>query len=262
MNIADLLNNVVNQFIVTPSGDPGYIGSKGFVFDILGDEEAMFDSDITDHYVEENFSIQDHIALRPPEFMLTGFVGEITDIFQNAFLNILTTVQSMSAVSDYTLQFGAQATQVYNQIAAVASQVGVVLNQAQNVYNTISGPSTTEGKQQSAYNKFVDLYMNRTLCTVETPWAVWKNMGIKSIRILQRDKDKFVSEFSVTFKQIRKVSAAQVFESVYQGGRVSDYNALPAIVAGSVSGQTVLADGTIVSTDLLSKGFNLPVWAQ
>lgn len=259
MNISDLLNNVVNQFIVTPSGDPGYIGRKGFVFDVLGDEEVMFDSDITDHFVEENFAIQDHIALRPPRFTLTGYVGEITDIFQNAFLNILTTIQSIAGISDYTLEFGAQATQVYNKITAIASQVGVVINQAQNIYNIIAGPSTIETKQQSAYNKFVDLYMNRTLCTVETPWATWPMMGIESIRILQRDNNRFVSEFSVTFKQIRKVSAAQIFVSLYQGGRISDYVSQDSIVSGLVSGQTKFENGDAVEVAILSKSFGLPI---
>ena len=258
MDITTLINNVVNQIIVRPSGDPYFIGSKGFVFDILGDEEAMFDSDITDHYVEQNYAIQDHISLRPPKFTLTGYIGELNDIFQNTFLNILTTIQSMSAIADYTLVFGSQATQIYDALAAISSQVGVVVNQSQNVYNTITGSATSATRQQLAYNKFVELYMNRQLCTVETPWATWSNMGIESIRVVQKDDSRYVSEFSVTFKQIRTVNPPQVYQPVGRTGRVLDYSTTQSIIAGSVSGQTQFTDGTSVDTDYLTQKFQLP----
>jgi len=258
------ITNLVNQFIVTPNGDPNYIGPKGFVFDIIGDEEMMFDSDITDHYTEANYAIQDHIALRPPRFTLTGFVAELSDIFPNSFLNILTTIQSMSAISDYTLAFGAQATQVYNVLAGIASQVGTVVNQAKNIYNTISGSATDTAKQQAVYNKFVTMYVNRVLCTVETPWQTLTKMAIERVSILQRDKDRFVSEFSVTFKQIRTVAQTviQFYDITFQDGRVSDYVSEASILGGYITGQSNLADGTKVDSNLQSKGFNLPSYAD
>ncbi len=273
MDVKSLINNVVNQFIVKPTGSPGYIGSRGFVFDIIGDENAMFDSDITDHYVEENYAIQDHIALRPAKFTLSGYVGELTDIFQMVFLNILTTIQSLGGIADYTPKFAAQATQVYNAIAGIASQVGTVLNQASNLYQTITGRNTLNSKQQVAYDYFVQLYMNRTLCTVETPWAVWPKMAIESIRILQRDGNKFVSEFSITFKQIRIVST-QSYTPMnlslsnteeaqrWMDGRAADSNVPYSFTAGAVAGQTQLDSGAPVDTDLLSSSFSLPVLAS
>ena len=256
--MSTLLDSIVNSFIVKPTGAPGYIGSQGFIFDILGDEEVSLDSDITDHYVEENYAVQDHIALRAPKFTLTGYIGELNDVLQNKFLNILTSIQSMAGIGSYTMSFGAQATQVYNAVASAVSQVTTVVNQAQNIYNTIGNPSTSETRQQSAYNAFVTLYMNRTLCVVETPWATWTDMGIESIRILQRDANKMVSEFSVTFKQIRKVmpTYTTIASQVWQDGRAAMYTSPYNIVAGDITGQTVLPDGTIVDMNLLKTQFS------
>jgi hypothetical protein len=271
-SIADLINNVTNQFIVRPAGSNSYIGSKGFVFDIIGDEESIFDAEITDHFVEKNYSIQDHISLRPPKFTLSGYVGELNDLFQNSFINALTTVQSLGAIGDYTPSFSLQATQFYQDIAGAASQIGVVLNQATNVYQLITGESNS--RQQASYDYFIGLYMNRTLCTVETPWAVWKNMAIESLRIIQKDDNKFISEFSVTFKQIRVVATssyrpmnfalngAQQIDPLFMNGRASDSNIPFSFTSGAVGGQAQLDTGATVDTDLLSGGFSLPTLEQ
>jgi hypothetical protein len=199
----------------------------------------------------------------PPRFTLSGYMGELNDIFQTSFLNVLTTIQSMSAIGPYTLSFGAQATQVYSQLAGVASQVGTVLNQASNAYQILTGASTSTSRQQLAYNYFVNLYMDRTLCTVETPWATWSEMAIESIRILQKSDNNMITEFSITFKQIRKVSTfsytpvnatfnGETFADT-QTGRVTDFTTPTSFNAGSITGQHVLEDGTTdVTTDLLS----------
>jgi hypothetical protein len=251
----NILSNVINQFIVKPT-DGAFIGSQGFVFDILGEEEAMFESDITDHYVEENYAVQDHIALRPPRFTLTGFVGELCDILPGSFLGLLTAAQSMSGISDYTLSFGAQATRVYNQIAGAVSQYTTIVNQATNAYNIITGNSTTASKQQNAYDKFVQLYMDRALCTVETPWATWPNMAIERISILQRDSNRMISEFSITFKQIRTV-AIDKEANLFQLGRVDYYASQTTGPSAPVTGKTEFTNGSPVNTGTIIKDTNM-----
>ena len=263
----DLINNVVNQFIVKPTGSPGFIGTGGFVFDVMGDEDATFDADITDHYVEDNYSIQDHIALKPPRFTLSGYIGELGDIFQNSFLDILTTVQSMSSIGEYELPFASQATQVYGKLAGIASQIGTVMNQASNAYQVIAGASTATSKQQIAYSYFLNLYMDRTLCQVQTPWATWQNMAIENIRIVQKADNNMVSEFSITFKQIRTVSTEKytplnstfngetAATANWQGGRSFEDN-IPRSFTAGIAGQGTLNNGIPVNTGLLSQSGN------
>lgn len=271
MDITSLANNIVNQFIVKPNTS---VGINGFVFAVVGDEDAMLDADITDHFVEGNYAIQDHIALRPPRFTLTGYVGELNDILQVSFLNVLTTVQSLGAIDAYTPSFSAQATQVYNKISNVASRGAVILNQVTNMFQTFTGLNTTASKQQEAYNYFVNLWMSRVLCSVETPWAVWKNMAIESIRILQKDSNKFITEFAITFKQIRTVTTksytplnfavngAEGIQQVFEDGRAADSNIPASFTAGAITGQSTLDDGTPVTTDVLSSKFSLPTLAE
>jgi len=138
----------------------GYLGwgQYGFVFDIADEEQMYLDSEITDHYVEANYAVQDHIARRPERFMIRGFVAEMSDIFPATMLSLLTNIQSLSSIGGFLPTFAAQATQVYSKIADVASKAGQVLNQAQNVYDIFFSKSTTATKQQNAFNYFYNLW--------------------------------------------------------------------------------------------------------
>lgn len=200
----DLIKNVTNNFIVRPSGNT--IGVSGFVFDVIAREEIMVESDITDHFIEDNSSIQDHIALRPERFILSGFQGELRDIFSNAFLSILTTVQSFGTVGGLAPEFSAQAAQVYSQISSVASKVGNVFNQAQNIYDIFLGRSTTANRQQQAFQHLYNLWLARQLCQIETPYGILNDMAIEHIRAQQDESTRLVSDFEVTFKRIRKAT--------------------------------------------------------
>jgi hypothetical protein len=202
-NAVNLVKTTVDKYIVRPMGGRGSTGINGFVFDIVDEESMYLDSEITDHYVENNYAIQDHIARRPERFVLRGFVGELTDIFPNTFLGVLTGIQSLASIGGFLPEFSAQATQEYAKIAAKAAKVGQVVNQARNIYDMFFSKSTTATKQQNAYKYFYDMWQARTLCSVETPFGLMENMAIESLRAIQHGDTRFVSDFSVTFKMIR-----------------------------------------------------------
>ena len=262
-DLSSLVNSIVNNYIVRPTGGLLSQGVNGFLFDILADEEAMFDSDITDHYVEQNYAIQDHIALRPPKFTLTGFVAELKDVLPIRFTSLSSAVASINLIGEYAQNFALQATQVYKEIVNFDTPSGSPTSQYPSIYQLFSEVSTSATYQQNAYNYFVNLWMNRVLCTVETPWSVWNNMAIESVRILQRDQNKYVTEFSVTFKQIRTVQtqsipapgnfALQGVQEIEQkySGNADPYNEPVSFTSGSIAGQTTLPDGTSIDTSLL-----------
>lgn len=52
-------------------------------FDYIEDETSAVEASITDNYVESNYSIQDHIAIKPRVYRLRGCVGEI--VYKNEF---------------------------------------------------------------------------------------------------------------------------------------------------------------------------------
>lgn len=196
-------NNVKGQFVVRPTGSPNLVGVSGFIFDIISTEEVFLDADITDHYIEDNTSIQDQIALRPEKFILSGYVGELTNNVQSGFLSILTTVQSFGTIPGFGPSFSNQATKTYAKFSEVASKVGNVINQAQNIFSLFSGISTTATKQQKVFQYFYNLWLTRQLCEIETPYGILKNMAIESVRSKQDENTRLMSDFAVTFKAIR-----------------------------------------------------------
>jgi len=204
-NVATLLEQTVNQFIVRPTGSPGLLGISGFLFDIIDDENVDLDSDITDHYVENNTAIQDHIALRPEQFTLKGFVAELTDIFPTVNLSILTAVQALQLIKSFSPDFTTQADQVYEQIEKAASQALQSVSLAENLFDLFNQKNTSATRQQRAYNFFYSMWASRQLCQVETPWNIFLNMAIDRIKIKQDAETKMISDIHITFKKIRQV---------------------------------------------------------
>ncbi len=206
-NANNLVASVVNQAIVRPLGMPNLTGVSGLVMDILEDEEIIADSDITDHYVEQNYAVQDHIALKPIRFTLRGYVGELVDAFPNALATIFTQVAGLSTLGGLAPQFNVQDTQFYAALNNVAQLSTNVINQVKNAYQLFNQSSTATNKQQTVYQYFFNMWKTRQLCTVETPFAIFENMAIESLRALQSGETNIISEFTITFKQIQTVSS-------------------------------------------------------
>ena len=53
------------------------VGSAIFFFAYLTDEGVSMQADITDNFVETNYAVQDHIALKPRIIHLKGLIGEV-----------------------------------------------------------------------------------------------------------------------------------------------------------------------------------------
>lgn len=68
--------------IVRPQTPPA--GIAGFLFSIPEEEEINLKCDITDHFLEDNTSVVDQIALKPEEVTVRGLVAELTAIQPNA----------------------------------------------------------------------------------------------------------------------------------------------------------------------------------
>lgn len=200
-----LVDNVTSQFIVTPLS-PSTIGVSGFIFDIIGNQEFMLDSEITDSYTETNISYQDQIALRPEQFTLSGYVGELAQDFPNNFTDVITALAAFGIVPNMGPTLNSQDEQYYDQLALVAASENSIINTATDVYDIFSAFSTTVTNQQNAFQYFYNLWLSRTLCEVETPWGVLQNMAILTVRARQDETTRLVSDFSVTFKAMRFAS--------------------------------------------------------
>jgi uncharacterized Fe-S center protein len=73
-NNVNFLSSATQQAIVKPED---FKGIAGFVFDVITLDSIELSSDITDHYIEDNTAINDHIALKPEIIRVEGLVGEL-----------------------------------------------------------------------------------------------------------------------------------------------------------------------------------------
>lgn len=213
-DVIKMLSSLDRQAIVRPNNPPP--GVAGYLFDIVGDESVELSSDITDHFVENNTAIQDHIALKPEQVQVRGIVAEL--------VSARATEDTQSTVSDPlpinpdfvpALAPGAEAQRVAQEEIAVQDASAVISGQSLFGYYSNRTPSPNITRQAKAFNYFRQLWLGRQLFSVETPWGYWNNMAISSIRVEQREDTRFRSDFTITFKKIRfaqdlTVSAGQL----------------------------------------------------
>lgn len=232
-NSASLSANVANQYIVSANGAP--LGISGFVFDILDVEEISLQSDITDHFIETNSAIQDHIAQKPVRFTLKGYVGELKQIFDNQSADVFNQIAGLLPVAALLPNFNIQDSQVYTSIAEAAAQAQSAIAAIASVSSLIPQLVGSSNFQQQAYVTLFGLWQNRTLCTVQTPFGLLTNMAIEDLRPSQGGDTKFVSTFSITFKQIQQVGTAvtqtaaspnPAGSGTQSGNQVNDPNAI------------------------------------
>ena len=204
MDITQFLNQALNLVLVSPSNPIQNMGISGFLFDVIGDEEVSLDSEITDHFVEDNTAVQDHIALRSPKVTVRGYVGDLSVAVQGLAQLAQSIVERLTLLETLIPALTTQATQSFNNIQSI-SQVTYLVAQASNLYNIFSNANASNLKQQTAFNYFMALWASRTLCSVQTPFQIFNNMAIENVRALQPGESLYMGDFSVTFKSIRTV---------------------------------------------------------
>lgn len=215
-------------------------GIAGLVFAIPESETLTLQSQITDHVVEDNSTMQDHISLSPIKVTLTGKVSELvltkSSIEQYAE-TVLTTLGSVGALSP---ALSVTATQALSTISRVKQAAEQTLAKINSIKDMVSGQAT-KNKQQSYYLEIKQMFYGRGLFTVETPWETLNNMAIENVTF---DQDETTSEWttvSVTLKQITLAKTKQLTQEIQ--GRAK-YQSAPAAVKGKVGRDvSVLREG-------------------
>lgn len=217
-----------NLILITPNKNIGYSPQNppnadgtpstatpppAFLFNYEGENTATIDSDITDHFVEDNTTIQDQIALKPLLVTTQGYIGELNDIAPPALAALKTAADKLSVVGAYVPVISATALIAYNQAAFLYANAQNVSNAAVSAWSSITGKggTATQSKQQIAFQQLYGYWQNRTLFTVQTPWAIFQNMAIKTIRAVQDADTRMISTFDLTLKQMRFASTLKTF---------------------------------------------------
>lgn len=228
--------------IVRPFNPPPGIG--GYVFDVVGDDTVALNSEITDHFLEDNSAIQDQIARKPEQVTVRGFVGELADVRNRSeavddFLSprAVETNQNLPLNSPLVPELAEQAAATREEVDRAYAENLRAVQSANSLYGYYKGLTGGDAlriffsnnenarngfplsalsaplrrnKQQDAFRFFYALWRANVLFSVETPFGTWTNMGILTLRAIQPEASRFESEFQMTFKKIRTVSELQI----------------------------------------------------
>lgn len=213
----DLLINDFTGYLVTPANA---FGMGGFLFDVEGDTTVNLDAEITDHFLEDNSAIQDHIALRPKRFTLKGYVGELVDEIETGTLGFVQKAVKKLTVLSAILPTLSQATQQAKEFLEAPSLETLKLNDlstATDYWAVAKNLANGTSKQQQAYQYFKALWEQKLLTSVQTPFEFVANMAVVSVVAVQDETTRTVSDFTIVLKQIRTVSELTVAQPQQYG---------------------------------------------
>lgn len=255
--MVDTLNGLIadiQNYVVSPLNA---FGAGGFVFDLQGESMATLSADITDHYSEDNRALQDHIAIKPKKITLKGYVGEL--IFNgsgsdNSFLAQPT--QKLTEISAFLPELSSAATQIQELIGDPTAST-ITLSSASDIYslvkNSIGAFGNTQN-QQGAYQFFAACQLEGILMGIQTPWEFLSNMAVEIIVAIQSEDSIFMTDFAVTFKQIRIASTLTAASPLTgTGGTVAPGGTFSQAVA-SLQGQFPTNNGIVPGLGLPYSG--------
>lgn len=205
-NVKGYLGNLTDKFLMKPKN---VAGIAGWVFDYDAETHIDLQAEITDHFVEDNTAIQDHIAIRPIRMTLRGYVGEL--VFQpSQALSILNAIQSrlteVPAFLGPLTPGGLNKVQnALTKVINVQNQVNELYNKAKNLYGFFANSSPAVTKQQKAFSHFMAAMNSRVIMVINTPYGSFDHMVIEHVSMTQDENTQFWSDVSITLKQINTV---------------------------------------------------------
>lgn len=270
---ATALSNLV---LVSPQQTVGYQPQSqnqnaqqppALLFHYEGEQSVDLESDITDHYVEDNTAVQDQIALKPEVINTEGFIGELNNVPPRALQLLKTLADKFTTIGAYTPGLSATAILAYNNAFLLYQVAQNAVNSSVAAWSSITGQDgenvigssglgnafdastgsirNNQTKQQVAFQQFYGYWRSRTLFTVQTPWAVFQNMAIKRITAVQDAETKVVTSFKVSFKMVR-------FASTQSAAGIAPI--LQGRAAAQAAGLVDLGTSTPVSSISLTEG--------
>lgn len=200
------------------------------LFHYNGEERVDLESDITDHYADDNIAYQDMIALRPETVTVRGFIGELNNVPPAFLAPVKLAADKLGALSAYSPQLSVTALELYNAAFQVYQTAVSAITAGMSTFNAITGGggenviggngignsfdaasgkvSNWQNQQQTVFQQFYGYWRARYLFTVQTPWAVFENMAIQRLQAIQEEGSSVITDFMVTFKMIRLVKSA------------------------------------------------------
>ncbi len=200
----------------------GSTGIAGFKFHIPKREQIKMQAEATDHYIDTNRPVQDHIALKPITITLNGLhgdyfysVNQIEDMLAKVVPTLSLVKQFLPNLSDATQQIKAKYNETIKAKAFVkstyekdinindkiSSGIDAVLFNNEDLFDLAQQLYKLKSPQTRAFFFFEALWKSRAIFSVETTWRKYPNMIITSLTPL-RDENADITDFTLTFKQL------------------------------------------------------------
>ena len=209
------LSTMSQNAIIRPNNPPP--GIAGFVMDIRLEDSVRLESDITDHFVEDNTTVQDQIALKPEEVTVHGLVGELA---QTQAQSDAVTKQMLALPINAYLQpeYTVIQQDSINQANAQADAEDSAQTNTQSLDAYFNARSAITGNKQSqAFAYFYQLWKGRQLFTIDSPWGFFTSMAIRSLQATQDSTTRLITDFTLTFKKIRFANEVSITSGQISG---------------------------------------------
>lgn len=234
------IKKTLDQYIVRPAN---FFGLGGFVFDVAGEATVTLQNEISDHYAEDNSVIQDNIAVTPKRVVLQSFVGELSDIVDDEGNGTVEkVVQKLTVLNGLLPTLSASAQQIKESIKVQNGESGIdigslgdiELGSALDIYSIVRNFSPPTSKQEQAYQYFKSLREQKILISLQTPFEFMTSMAVEAVVARQAADTRFVSDFTVTLKEVRIASTETT--AITEQGRRAQQTKIPDAL-GEVQGQ-------------------------
>lgn len=225
-------------------------GIAGFKFHVPQTEMVKMESEVTDHYVDDNTVVQDHIIQKPVTITLTGLQGdyfysvnELEDKLVPIKSGLTLVTQFIPKLSAATMQakmryknnidnirnnpyispteeylFGSENITGYAGFKGKSRAAFGTLNGI-DLFQLFQNLIKLKSAQTRAFFFLEALWRSSAVFTVETTWKRYNDMVITSLQPV-RDNNADITDFTVTFKQIRKT--ASLSKRIDVAGRVNE----------------------------------------
>lgn len=182
-------------------------------FHVYGTESMNLQADVTDNYTENNIAYQDHIALKPRVYTVSGEVGELTWFKNDEENSIIGAVaQKLQPVVAFLPPISKQAKVAQDKALKILDLVDSLDNFATRTINSFGfndqNPALTE--QQKSYNYLLKLWADRKPINIITPWSKLSNFVIQNIEFTQPERTKDKSQVKISLKEFREVKTKRV----------------------------------------------------
>jgi hypothetical protein len=230
------------------------------LFDYIDDETLTTEASITDNYVESNYALQDHIAIKPKIYRLRGCVGEVIYRNQSDLANWVNEKLKDHAVLQKTIEYMKPITVVsgvvsnYTQATInIVKQVESSFNRYKKMLDNFLDPTPYNNKRQQEVVSMLNyILQNRLPVSLKNLKYDYYSAGlennyaseyyIQSISSHQGN-NAFITDIEITIKEVRKVATkvSQLDKNKFMFGTTTtvDIQKQPEVNQSSVEGTKV-----------------------